>query len=203
MGAILAPLRNNDAAALRGVYANLHATNPDFQGNNWLLDELPWLARCGASAILEVGCGNGLFATAASRVFASVVAIDWVESPIMAAQRLPDNLMYIVDDITDMALPRADLAVSADVFEHFAPDALPAVASKISAAAPMQFHKIACYPDSRGLHLSVLSADEWLGLFQEADAGFRLIRREARRGRQDQEVICIGRGLHAVLLENS
>lgn len=200
MEAILVPLRNNDAERLRGVYANLHATNPDFQGNNWLLNDLPLLARTGAGTVLEVGCGNGLFAMAASRIFARVVAIDWVESPVLPTQRMPNNLTHIVGDLVEIALPQADLAVSADVFEHLATDTLSAVVSKISDAAPMQFHKIACYPDSRGLHLSVLPAEEWLGLFQEADVAFRLVRREIRRSRVDQEVICIARGLRDDML---
>jgi hypothetical protein len=58
----------------------------------------------------------------------------------------------------------------------------------------MQFHKIACYPDSRGLHLTLQSPQAWLEQFQKIDPAFVMKKIEYRRNRQDQPVVTIARG---------
>lgn len=184
---------NDNQDHLRSIYADLHLSNTDFQRNNWMLGEMALLESTGAQRLLEVGCGNGIFAVAAANVFEQVYAIDWVESPVIRSELPAPRLEYIVGDALDILLPSVDLSVSADFLEHIPEDRMEDFIRKLSSSAPMQFHKIACYPDSRGLHLSIKSAEQWLRLFQSIDASFAILKREFRRNRQDQEVVCIVR----------
>ena len=183
-----------DGIELRHVYEALHRENPDYRANNWMLEELEYLARQDLDSVLEIGCGNGRFATAAATRFKSVIAIDWARSPVMDATPLPANLDYRVEDALEADLPRVAAIVSADVFEHFAADRLPLFIARLSMSAPYQFHKIACYPDSRGLHLTVEPPEFWLRQFRQIDKGFAILKTEQRRGRDDQTVVTIARG---------
>ena len=176
---------------LRHVYETLHRENHDFQTNNWLLEDLPLLSLWAIDSIVEVGCGNGRFSIEAAKHFKHVTAIDWVASPVIEEIHRPSNLDYIVSDIFKMEVPSASAVVSADFFEHFEYDQLPLLIRKLSKSAPMQFHKIACYPDSRGLHLTLRSPEEWLSIFKEVDTIFSVHKIEYRTGRADQPVVTI------------
>ncbi len=185
----------SDEAQLRHVYEALHRENPDYQANNWLVDELDYLAGQGFGSVLEIGCGNGRFARAAAARVGRVVAVDWASSPIMQDPPLPANLDYRIEDAATAELPAVDAVLSGDVLEHFAKQQLPDLIAKLSGAGPCQFHKIACYPDSRGLHLTVGSPDFWLRQFQQTDLAYAILKVEQRRNRADQTVVTIVRGL--------
>src|SRR5450830_354175 len=94
------PSIEGDQLELRHVYETLHKENHDFQTNNWMLEELPYLQTLSIDSIVEIGCGNGRFALEAANHFKSVTAIDWAASPIMTSSELPDNLNYIVSDVS-------------------------------------------------------------------------------------------------------
>lgn len=184
-----------DEVELRHVYEALHQENRDFQVNNWLLPELDFLKKCRIESLLELGCGNGRFAVAAASHFKHIVALDWASSPVMQAATRPSNLDYRVENIFDASLPEVDATVSADFFEHFEQQCLSELITKVSAASVGQFHKIACYPDSRGLHLTVESPKFWLDKFQAVDAAYSILKTELRRDREDQLVVTIVRGI--------
>lgn len=182
-----------DLDQLRHVYETLHKENKDFQTNNWLLDELEYLKPYHFDSIIEVGCGNGRFAIEAAAHHKSVMAIDWVESPVMKSGRLPANLDYRIMDVLQSSIPVASAIVSADFFEHIPEGQIQSLVLKLAKAAPYQFHKIACYPDSRGLHLTVQSPEQWLVEFQKMDRTFAILKVEFRRNRADQPVVTIER----------
>jgi len=182
-------------AEMRAIYRVLHQENADYKANNWLLDDLALLVRHGTDSVLELGTGNGRFATAAARHFAAVWALDWVESPVMRAQPLPATLTYSIQDALMGELPQAGLVASADFLEELFPHEIPAILARLAAAGPRQFHTIACYPDSRGLHLTLRAPEFWLASFRAVDPAFALVRQVQRRGRSDQTVITIARGI--------
>lgn len=185
-------------SALRDEYAYeaLHRDNLDFQINNWLLDELPYLATLPIDSLIEIGCGNGRFSLAAAAKFKSVTAIDWAESPVMKSSERPANLIYQVGNALSLDLPAVSAIVSADFFEHLCETDARLLIAKIASTAPIQFHKIACYPDSRGLHLTLWSPEAWLKAFQSVDSKFAILKTEQRRGREDQTVVTIVRQIH-------
>jgi SAM-dependent methyltransferase len=180
---------------MRAVYRVLHQENADYQSNNWLLDDLALLARHGTDSVLELGTGNGRFATAAAAQFTRVAALDWVESPVMRARALPANLTYLIQDALDGDLPRVGLVASADFLEDLFPHEIPVIITRMAAAGPRQFHTIACYQDSRGLHLTMRDPAFWLSAFRAVDPAFSVVRSVQRRGRADQPVVTIGRGI--------
>jgi len=96
------------------MYQTLHQENLDFQNNNWLLDELSFLAKLPINSLTEIGCGNGRFALKAAEYVESVIAIDWAISPIISEANKPDNLQYLVADVITASLDMADAIVSAD-----------------------------------------------------------------------------------------
>ena len=190
----LEPTKASAQLELKHVYEALHRENVDFQTNNWLLDELEYLKSWSLDSILEVGCGNGLFSLAATKYFKSVTAIDWVASPVISEQVCPENLDYRNQDILQSNLPSVSAVVSADFLEHFKKYQLPDLIAKLAHAGHHQLHKIACYPDSRGLHCTVESPEYWLSAFQKVDSNFTILKTERRRNRDDQLVVTIVRG---------
>jgi SAM-dependent methyltransferase len=175
------------------TYETLHRENVDFQVNNWLLDELPYFASLPIQSLTEIGCGNGRFALKAAIQFKQVTAVDWAISPVISEAIKSENLQYLVADVLLVPISKSDAIVSADFFEHLEEkDVIPLI-EKIAKAAPFQFHKIACYPDSRGLHLTLQSPQAWLEQFQKIDPAFVMQKIEYRRNRQDQPVVTISR----------
>ena len=180
---------------LRAIYELLHKTNDDYRQNNWLIDDLAYLAALRAKSVLELGCGNARFMRAMSTHCESITAIDWVETPLISDEPLPSNARLIVSDVTLCDFPEAELAVSADFLEHISPNEIEPLLRKMHKACPIQFHTIACYMDSRNLHLTTRSPDWWLSQFQNIQSDYRILRSINRRGRSDQVVISIGRGV--------
>lgn len=187
------PSLEGEQIELRHVYETLHKENHDFQTNNWMLEDLPYLQTLNIDSIVEIGCGNGRFAIEAAKHFKLVTAIDWAASPVITSSNLPENLKYIVSDVSQANIPASSAVVSADFFEHIATNQILPLVEKLACAAPIQFHKIACYPDSRGLHLVVQSPEEWLEIFKQVDKAFIIHKIEYRRGRNDQPVVTIVR----------
>jgi arabinose-5-phosphate isomerase len=180
---------------LRAIYELLHRTNADYQQHNWLLEDLPLVAAQRPASLLEIGAGNGRFARAIVASVPEVHAVDWVEAPGMAQPALPPSLRFVLGDLRATPFPRVDLAASADVLEHLAPGDLQGVIAALAASAPRQFHTIACYMDSRNLHLTVGDEAQWLARFTAVDPAFRVLKRWHRRGRGDQPAITIVRGI--------
>lgn len=182
--------QNLDAA----YYQELHNSNPAFQNNNWLTDELPVLAAWGGKSILEVGCGNGRFLLPASRQWDEVVGVDWARSPVLdkVLGQCP-SVRFVQADARTMQFDRQfDLVVSADFLEHLAEEALPAVLVNLHRLGRINFHKIACYDDGHS-HLSILPPEKWLELFQQAapQAGYRLHTVKPRKGDATKLVITL------------
>ena len=176
------------------AYETLHRENVDFQVNNWLVDDLPYLASLPIDSLTEIGCGNGRFALKAAMHFKQITAIDWAISPVISEAIKPENLQYLVVDVLSAPISKSDAIVSADFFEHLEIKDVTPLIEKIAKAAALQFHKIACYPDSRGLHLTLQSPQAWLEQFQKVDPIFVMKKIEYRRNRQDQPVVTIARG---------
>lgn len=149
-------------------YQMLHDTNPAFQNNNWLLEDVPLLKLLGGNSILEVGCGNGRFLREASSIWKSVVGLDWARSPLIESiQSECSNVEFIQSDVTRLSGARIfDLVVSADFLEHLMPELLPAAVAKLTSIGKINYHKIACYDDGHS-HLSIFPPDWWLRLFNE------------------------------------
>jgi len=180
----------------RDRYRELHEHNKHYQTNNWLMDEWEFLTDRLSGSIVEIGCGNGRFLVKAGEHFTRAIGVDWVAAPgIRQALDSGAHIEFIEADLTKNALDvRADACVSADVLEHIAPESIHWVIGRMNDVAPAQFHKIACYPDE-WRHPSVFSADEWLAHFQRSDPAFRILKTEHRRGKEDQPVVTIVRGI--------
>lgn len=181
---------------LEKIYSSLHENDEGYQNNNWLLEELNELRQYQFNSILEIGCGNGKFALEATKYFNQVFAMDWAEAPAFKSADVPANLHFIKANILLADLPQCDAILSADLLEHFHSDDMSKLLNKISESAYNQYHKIACYPDSRGLHLTLESPDSWLKRFKKIDSDYRIKNIQNRRNREDQKVVIIYRGFN-------
>lgn len=183
-------------------YQHLHDSNPAFQNNNWLLEELPLLASFCGQSFLEVGCGNGRFLREASTNWSEVVGLDWARSPLIdeVLQDCP-NVRFVQADAREFRWERPfDVLASADFLEHLAPETLAATVSNLHATGRINFHKIACYDDGHS-HLSIYPPDWWLRLFCEVapGAGYRLHSVKPRKGDTSKLVITLTNASAAAL----
>lgn len=144
-------------------YQKLHAENVGYKDNNWLVGYLPALRKSNASHIVEVGCGNGKFLRQAAPVFDRITGCDWVRTDTLPLDQR--NVSFQQIDLMKEAVPSGDIVCSADVLEHMPVESVPEVLDKLVAAAPLQFHVIACYDDDHS-HLSVFDPATWLALFR-------------------------------------
>lgn len=167
-------------------YQAEHEQNEAYQKNNWLLEYNDVIGAINVETIMEIGCGNGLFAREASASFKTVIAVDSAKSPLLTL--LPDNCSFLHCDFTSIDLPLVDMVVSADVLEHLPPRKLKDAIFKLGDAAPKQFHVIACY-DNRRNHLSVMRPGCWLTLFREYSTNFDIYDISFRRDRIS-DVVC-------------
>jgi hypothetical protein len=181
----------NAGASIRNItkdaYQALHDKDPGYQANNWLVDHVETIAAARPRVIAEVGCGNGRFVKAIAPRVERVLALDWARSPLL--DPLPANAEFRATNVLTDEIPPADLCCSADVLEHFEPVALPSLIQKLNAAAPLNYHVIACYDDGHS-HLSVLHPGQWLALFRIVSPAYRIAAVIPRRGRPDQ-VVCV------------
>lgn len=152
-------------------YADLHESSEGYQGNNWLVPEIEDVLSCRPTSLLEIGFGNGRFLRTAAERVERVIGVDWVASPI--AKDMPENVELVIADATKQGLPSVDLACSADVLEHFAPENIDGVLARLHAAGPFNFHVIACYDDKHS-HLSIFAPEEWLERFRRLSPAYRL-----------------------------
>ncbi|MEZ5831288.1 MAG: class I SAM-dependent methyltransferase [Dongiaceae bacterium] len=166
-------------------YQRLHEENQSYQQNNWLVPETEAVLACRPRTVVEIGCGNGRFLREIASCVEHVIGLDWAVSPI--ADTLPENVSLVQADVAKDAIPAADLVCSADVLEHFHPKDIKAVLAKLHAAAPFNFHVIACYDDGRG-HLTIQSPERWLAAFKALAPTYRLIKTSSR---SKDRVVCV------------
>ncbi len=151
-------------------YKTLHETNPGYQNNNWMLDEIDFIRSLNLVSILEVGCGNGKFLEEICNFYSKTIGIDLVRSPLIN----PIKYQFYQKDVYQDDLPfQTDLLVSADVMEHFREEEIPKLIEKFSKVSDRQFHIIACYDDGYS-HETIKSPDEWLKLFACVSDKFQL-----------------------------
>lgn len=178
----------------QAYYQKLHQENDAFKNNNWLLDELELLIASGGNSLLEVGCGNGRFLSLASAHWEEVVGMDWARSPhIESVISEHPNVSFLQSDLVKVEFNRLfDLVVSADFLEHIAPADLEHVLGKLMKVGRKNLHKVACYDDGHS-HLSIFSPTEWLNLWKKVPGGdgMRIVKQEARKGREDRQVIVL------------
>lgn len=169
-------------------YQYVHGSNPLFNKNNWLMDELDEIIKKGPSIITELGCGNCLFSAKVAEYCSNVYAIDWAEAS--GARSLPENVTFLKKDIVSDDIPSSDLICSGDFWEHLPAGVLKQTISKVVNRAPLGYHKIACYDDGHS-HLSILPPWQWLLYFQEVDPEYKIKKVQFRRNSTDQIVIVI------------
>lgn len=174
-------------------YQKLHDGHPAFQENNWMLSEVDTLRLYGVSTLMELGCGNGKFLSAAAGSFKSLVGIDWARAPaidgVLSKNR---NVTFIQSDLIQgfPGAERADLLVSADFLEHLPPDSLLPCLRRYHDRAQFHFHKIACYDDGHS-HLSILEPVEWLEMFKHISDDYVIFSLEKRLDDKNKLVCCI------------
>lgn len=177
-------------------YQNLHNTNHAFMRNNWLLSEISLIREIAANvnSVLELGCGNGRFLELAAGIWQDVTGIDWAISDYLDnLLRSHKNIKFIKADISTFKYQQKyDLIVSADFLEHLPKELLGPVIAEALRAGRINFHKIACYDDGHS-HLSILSPDEWLSIFndQPGGEGVRIAHSELRKGNPNNIVIAL------------
>lgn len=177
-----------------GYYQSLHDTNPAFQNNNWLTQDLTLLRQWGGQSLLELGCGNGRFLQLAAEHWPRVVGVDWARSPFIEqtiASR--PGISFVQADILEWTPDgRFDLVVSADFLEHLPPDKLGDILKRIHGFGRRHYHRIACYDDGHS-HLSIHPPRRWIELFEVAAPGcYRLLSCDPRKGDKSKLVITIG-----------
>ncbi|WP_072389306.1 methyltransferase domain-containing protein [Hyphomicrobium sp. CS1BSMeth3] len=168
-------------------YQELHENDNGYQANNWLVPELPHLIGTKARRILEIGCGNGRFIRAAAEIADTVIGIDFAASPLL--KDLPPNVQFVQHNVVTEELPTADLACSADVLEHFTLEEIVNVVRKLHAAAPKQYHLIACYDDGHSHH-TIMHPGAWLALFRSFSQKYKIADVRPRRNNPKQ-LVCV------------
>lgn len=177
-------------------YQNLHDTNQAFINNNWLVSEFDFIQKLvgDVSSVLEMGCGNGRFLELAAKAWKSVVGVDWARSSYLeSVLKSHNNIQFIQTDVSVLKLHESyDLIVSADFLEHLPGELLPQLITELLRAGRMNFHKIACYDDGHS-HLSILTPETWLGLFnsQPGGEGVKIIHSEYRKNNPQNIVITL------------
>lgn len=187
-------------------YQNLHDTNQAFMENNWLLNELDLIRGIAGdvNSLLELGCGNGRFLEQAANVWPEVTGVDWAKSAYLnKLQTIYKNIRFIQADISTFKFQQKyDLIVSADFLEHLPKELLGVVIAEALRAGLVNFHKIACYDDGHS-HLSILTPDEWLAIFNAQPGGesIRIVHSEFRKGNPSNIVVSLSNGLIVHSLE--
>lgn len=180
--------RSGEETNQASYYQKVHEEIEAYATNNWLIPHLPCIVAVKPSTVIEIGCGNGHATRELAKHAQHVVAVDWARSPQLA--KLPSNVEFLQGDIRNASLPRSDIAVSADVLEHFDPDDVLAVIKNIHASATFNYHVIACYDDNHS-HLAVARPGHWLALFLKSAPSYRIASIEKRRNQDDQLVCAI------------
>lgn len=159
-------------------YQDLHEKDEAYQANNWLLSEKEHLLKCRPRTLLEVGCGNGRFLREVASDVENAIGLDWAISPL--TDNMPRNVSIKQADVTKDKLPSADLVCSADVLEHFHPDSIQSVITKVHRAGKFNYHVVACYDDHHS-HLTIIKPGEWLYLFRQMSPNYNLLDIRPRR----------------------
>ena len=125
------------------------------------------LRALGLNSIIECACGNGEFSEVLAPHVSRYWAMDWAASPYLP-HSTPGFQHLRWDAYTD-TLPQADLLCSADFLEHIREAELNTVLGRMLAAAPRQFHVIACYDDFHS-HLTIEPPEWWLARLRQVSA---------------------------------
>lgn len=153
-------------------YQGLHDKNVAYQTNNWLVDQQRLMTLIAGKTVMELGCGNGRFTSKAAETAAQVYGVDWAKSPQFDDS--PDNVTFIQADALKAELPKADIACSGDVLEHFRPEDVPGLVKKLHECATVNYHVIACYDDKHS-HLTIEPKEWWLEQFAAHDPNYKLL----------------------------
>ena len=137
---------------------------------------------------MEIGCGNARFLKELAPHVERATGLDWAVSPVIGT--LPNNVSVMRADVTQDEIPTADLICSADVLEHFRPEAIAGVVKRLHDSARYNFHIIACYDDNHS-HLTIMPPEKWLALFQTLSPDYRLVKSWARRWKKPRDKVCI------------
>lgn len=188
---LIEPLDRQGTALDSDYYQKLHDEEPGYQTNNWLAEYADDLAQSKPQTVLEIGTGNGRFASRIAARVPHVIALDWARAP--GIDGLPTNVTFMQRSVLAGSLPPCDLACSADVLEHFTPADLRSLLPLLKEASDNQYHVIACY-DDRHSHLTVMPPAGWLALFLGFFPDARLSNAHCRRGSARQVVCTVSTG---------
>ncbi len=172
-------------------YQKIHDELTAYQQNNWLVGEVEHILTPDLKTIVELGCGNGGFLKAIAKHVDCVTGIDWAKSPLL--EPLPENTTFAQRDVLTEDVPAADLVCSADLLEHFAPEEIGSLLTRMNNAAARQYHVIACYDDGHS-HLTVMPPGAWLATFRRVEPSFTIARVSIRRDDPNQIVCTIAKG---------
>lgn len=167
-------------------YQAQHDRLEAYRTNNWLVPYVPAITATRPRSVLEIGCGNGKATRLLAAHVAQVHALDWARSPEI--DHLPANVAFLEGDVCVLDLPSVDCVASADVLEHFPPDALMPLIERLASCSRRGLHVIACYDDGHS-HLSIGRPAHWLALFQAISPDYSLLDVIHRRG-DDRQVTC-------------
>ncbi len=145
-------------------YTSLHFSDEGYRNNNWLVEDISELLSATSGTVLEIGAGNLACSKLLARNVKKVYAVDWAD--ITPEPPMPENLFFRRADVINDDLPNADLSCSADFFEHLPVETIDHVIEKVTRAAKLGWHKIACYDDGHS-HLTVMSPLQWLEKFKK------------------------------------
>lgn len=177
-------------------YQALHDNDIGYQTNNWLVDELGEILKFNPTSILELACGNGKFLDIVSKHVANVNGCDWAVSPkLLKVLRHNPNIKFHKQNLYEsMPNCESDMVVSADFLEHIDPNKLVDVLTNIDRHSSKALHKIACYDDGHS-HLTIISPDEWLALFNQVNPEYKILKTEVRPGPIKKEMVVIVKGM--------
>lgn len=175
------------AAHPASYYGKLHSDDPNYQANNWLLEQAEEVLSVTPRSLTELACGNGRFLRKAAESVERVTGVDFARSPLL--DDLPANVEFVQGDITALPIPQADLICSADFLEHLEGRQLRGVVRRMHDAGASNYHVIACY-DDRHSHSTIVSPGIWLALFRTINASYRLESIDCRREDAEQ-LVCV------------
>ena len=169
-------------------YEAVHQKEPGYQRNNWFSKKyVDLLSGFNFQNIFELGSGNGQATLALSAIANRVTACDFNDNPYAHLENVTFHKASFFDLPTNIS---ADIAVSADVLEHFPTGKLVDVIGGLQKIAPKGLHLIAGYPDGMS-HLSVLPPWHWLSIFRLFDPSYQLVDIEFRKEKVDKPVFVI------------
>lgn len=134
----------------------------------WLVDEFQ------PQTVLEIGCAKGYLVKALRELGVSAYGCDMSEYALNEAPEEVKDYLYRID-ITDpepLSLPKFDLIVSYDTFEHLPEESLNTVVSFLKNSGTRYYIKVGTVntPDWQhdSTHITIKPLDFWKELFSDA-----------------------------------